>query len=70
MKNNIQKDLLLFNQLIEEFLQEEQKTPISRLIQTHELKEKLDLELNDEGVSDKLYKKTLKELILAMFIIH
>ena len=39
MKNNIQKDLLLFNQLIEEFLQEEQKTPISRLIQTHELKD-------------------------------
>ena len=65
MKNNIQKDLLLFNQLVQDLLQEEQKTPISKLIQTYELKEKLDLELNDEGVSDDLYKKTLQKLILA-----
>ena len=65
MQNNIKEDLLLFNQIIEKFLKEEKKNPVSKLIQTGELNKKLDITLNEEGVSGELYKETLTKLILA-----
>jgi sulfinoalanine decarboxylase/sulfinoalanine decarboxylase/aspartate 1-decarboxylase len=65
MQNNIQEDLKIFNELIEEFLKEEIKNPMSDVISTTDLESKLDLSLSDKGMITSEFKSELTKLILS-----
>ncbi len=58
-------NLNLFNELVNNLLEDEQKNPISKVIDADKLYETLDLSLNDEASLDKDFKKTLKEVVLS-----
>ena len=62
MQNNIQEDLKMFNELIEEFLKEEIKNPISDVILTADIKSKLDLSLSEKGMITSEFKSELNKL--------
>ena len=64
MYNNIREDLFFFNDLINEFLNEERDTPVASLISINELKSKFDLSLNsDPAISDK-FREELRKIVL------
>ena len=65
MQNNIQEDLKIFNELIEEFLKEEIKSPISDVISPVDIESKLDLSLSDKGMITSDFKRELNKLILS-----
>ena len=65
MQNNIQEDLKIFNELIEEFLKEEIKSPISDVILPVDIKSKLDLSLSEKGMITSDFKSELNKLILS-----
>ena len=64
MSNNIQKDLLIFNELIDFFLKEESKNPVTKYIHPNQVGKYLNISLSEEGVLDKDFKKILKELLV------
>ena len=64
MESNIKEDLILFNELIDVFLKDEQKNPVSNIVSTTELYEKLDFSLQEEPMILPDYKNHLKNLIL------
>ena len=63
MQNNIREDLKIFNDLIDQFLEDEINNPISEPILTSELSSKLDLRLNDRGMPISQFKRELTKLI-------
>ena len=59
----MQKDLKLFNELVEYLISEEKNTPVATPIDTTALYTTLDLSLNDDPIIDEDFKKTLKAII-------
>lgn len=57
------EDLKLFNELAELLLQEEQQHPVATPIDTVDLYQTLDLQLNEEPSFDTDFKNTLSEII-------
>ncbi len=64
MSNAFQQDLALFNTIVEELLNEEEKNPVAPLIKAEELYDKLDFKLSNEPCIHEEFTKSLKELVL------
>lgn len=64
MSNNIKADLALFNQIVNIFLEDEQKHPVTEAIAPKELESELDLCLNEEGAVDEEFVSILQKLVL------
>ena len=64
MSNNIKEDLALFNELINIFLEEEQKAPVSKYIKPEDLNKQIDIKLGKYPLEKSSFKKSLKELLL------
>jgi sulfinoalanine decarboxylase len=64
MQNNIKDDLLFFNELINDLINDELANPISKATPTSELNSKFDLELKSSPAIVEDFKKELKKLVL------
>ena len=64
MPNNIKEDLVLFNELISVFLEDEIKNPVTEYISPNHLEKALDIKLAKEGAVDNEFKNSLKQLLL------
>ena len=67
MTNNLNDDLILFNELIACFLEEERQRPVAECISPSDVHSVLDLKLRKEGMIDHEFKTSLKKLILKRF---
>jgi len=63
MSNNIKKDLSLFNEIVEFFLEEETQNPVTEYINPNDVKNKLDIKLSDNGILDNELSDTIKKII-------
>ena len=63
MSNNIKKDLLLFNKLINHFLDQEKIMPANHYIEPQNLHKFFDISLNENPNDPVEFEKTLKELL-------
>lgn len=61
----MQKDIALFNELINQLLKDEQKHPVAKHIPSSELFEKLDLSVSENPIDEDKFKTVLQELVLA-----
>ena len=68
MSDSLQKDLALFNSIVEELLKEEKKNPVSSLINAEDLYDKVDFSfvVLSYGYNIKLFYNKLK---FSIFII-
>jgi len=64
MQNNIKEDLHLFNELVNELINDEMVNPVSEVIPTSKINERFDLKLNANPAMADDFKKELKELVL------
>jgi len=64
MSNNIKEDLVLFNELITIFLEDELQNPVTEYIRPKNAKKILDIKLGKEGIADNKFKNSLKQLLL------
>ena len=64
MANNIKEDLMLFNELITIFLEDELQNPVSEYINPRDVEKTLDIKLHEDGAVDDDFKTSLKQLIL------
>ena len=64
MSNNIKEDLLLFNELVNVFLEEENLKPVTGYIEPNNVQHLLDIKLEKNGLSKHKFKEALKQLIL------
>ena len=64
MANNIKEDLVLFNELITIFLEDELQNPVTEYIRPKNVKKILDIKLGKEGIADNKFKNSLKQLLL------
>jgi glutamate/tyrosine decarboxylase-like PLP-dependent enzyme len=56
--------LLMFNEIVNTLLEDEDEKTVADYISTNELYEKLDLSLNREPIDDRRFKSILKDLVL------
>ena len=63
--SDINSDLVLFNELVETLLNEENNNPVADRIEANELYDTIDLSLKDSGMVDDKFKKLLKEVLIA-----
>ena len=59
----MQNDIALFSELCDELFKEETNQPVAKPIPTSELYNQIDLSLNSDGLVDKDFKETLKQVI-------
>ena len=64
MLNNIKEDLMLFNELITVFLEDELQNPVTEYINPKEANNDLNIKLGKDGVVDNEFKNSLKQLLL------
>ncbi len=64
MPNNIKEDLILFNELIAVFLEDELQNPVTEYISPNKAESSLDIKLGKEGMVDSEFKNSLKQLLL------
>jgi sulfinoalanine decarboxylase len=64
MPNNIKEDLILFNELIAVFLEDELQNPVTEYINPNKVESSLDIKLGKEGMIDSEFKNSLKQLLL------
>ena len=62
MSNNIKEDLVLFNELITVFLEDELQNPVTEYISPKNVKKVLDIKLGKEGIAENKFKNSLKQL--------
>lgn len=62
-RNEIRKDLKLFNEIVEELLNLEVEQPVSPVIAPEKLFDEMDLHLNEEPLDDDQFKASLKDLV-------
>ena len=65
MFNNIKEDLKLFNEIVDDFLHDEQVNPLSKNIKTKDLHNQIDLSLSENPAIPQDFKATLKQLVLS-----
>ena len=61
----ISEDLVLFNELVEVLLSEEEKHPVADRIDPDKLYDSVDLSLNSAGIVNDNFKKVLKEVLVS-----
>ena len=64
MPDSLQKDLELFNLIVEDLLKEEKKNPVSCLINVEDLYDKVDFSLSEEACVTQEFTQALKNLVL------
>ncbi|WP_299156186.1 aminotransferase class V-fold PLP-dependent enzyme [uncultured Tenacibaculum sp.] len=63
--SSIKKDLILFNELVEALLNEEEKNPVAERIEANELYNSIDLSLNQSPMIDDAFKTLLEEVLVS-----
>ena len=63
--SDINSDLMLFNELVEVLLKEEEKSPVAQRIDTEELHDTIDLALNENAMVDDKFKSVLKDVLIS-----
>ncbi|MEQ9296982.1 MAG: aminotransferase class V-fold PLP-dependent enzyme [Cyclobacteriaceae bacterium] len=63
--SDISNDLVLFNELVEVLINEEEKHPVADRIDAKELYNSIDLSLNTPAMVDDDFKEVLKEVIIS-----
>jgi sulfinoalanine decarboxylase/sulfinoalanine decarboxylase/aspartate 1-decarboxylase len=61
----ISKDLVLFNELVEVLINEEQKHPVADRIDSDKLYESIDLSLQSSGMIEEDFKTVLKDILVS-----
>ncbi len=64
MSEKIFNDLNIFNELVNDLINDDQEKGISDKIQTEDVLKKLDISLSENGIDDETFKNSLKEIIL------
>ena len=59
----MQKDLQLFNELVEYLITEEKSNPVALPIQASDLYNSIDLSLSSDPIVDEDFTRTLKRII-------
>lgn len=63
--SDINSDLILFNELVEILLNEEEKHPVADRIDANKLYETIDLSLQESGMIDEDLKSVLKDILVS-----
>jgi len=63
--SNMNSDLVLFNELVEILIKEEEEEPVADRIDANKLYDAIDLSLQDKGMVDEAFKTVLKDVIVA-----
>jgi sulfinoalanine decarboxylase/sulfinoalanine decarboxylase/aspartate 1-decarboxylase len=63
--SELSNDLILFNELVEVLLNEEENHPVAKRIDSNILYDTIDLSLNKSAMVDDSFKKVLKELLIS-----
>jgi len=63
--SELSNDLMLFNELVEVLINEEEKHPVADRIEASELYETLDLSLNDAPILEEEFKSAIKDVLIA-----
>ena len=63
--SELSNDLILFNELVEVLLHEEENHPVAERINATVLYETIDLSLNKNALVDDAFKKVLKDVLVA-----
>lgn len=63
--SDIHSDLVLFNELVEVLLHEEEKHPVAERIDSNKLYDSIDLSLSAEAMVDKEFKDVLKDVLVS-----
>jgi sulfinoalanine decarboxylase len=63
--STINNDLVLFNELVEVLINEEDKNPVAKRIDSSKLYESIDLSLNEGAMIDTNFKSLLKEVLIS-----
>ncbi len=61
----INKDLVLFNELVEVLIAEEFENPVAERIDSNKLYDSIDLSLNDDGMIDDEFKSLLSNVLVS-----
>lgn len=63
--SSISNDLVLFNELVEVLISEEEKHPVAGRIDPDKLYDSVDLSLNPSAIVDDEFKKVLKDVLIS-----
>lgn len=63
--SSISNDLVLFNELVEVLISEEEKHPVAGRIDPDKLYDSVDLSLNSSAIVDDEFKKVLKDVLVS-----
>ena len=63
--SDISKDLVLFNELVEVLINEEEKHPVADRIEANKLYDSIDLSLNSSAMIDEELKTVLKDVLVS-----
>jgi len=63
--SELSNDLLLFNELVEILLNEEESHPVAKRIDSNVLFDTIDLSLTKNAMVNDAFKKVLKEVLIA-----
>jgi sulfinoalanine decarboxylase len=63
--STINNDLVLFNELVEVLINEEEKNPVAKRLDSSTLYESIDLSLNEGPMIDTNFKSLLKEVLIS-----
>ena len=63
--SNINKDLALFNELVEALISEEETNPVAKRIEADKLYKSIDLSLNQSPMIDNEFKSVLKNVLIS-----
>ena len=63
--SDIYKDLVLFNELVEVLISEEESNPVAERIDANELYNTIDLSLNESAMIDDDFKSVLKNVLIS-----
>lgn len=62
---DIKSDIVLFNELVEVLISEEDKHPVADRIEANKLYDSIDLSLNDAAMVDEEFKTVLKDVLVS-----
>ncbi|MFT6416992.1 MAG: sulfinoalanine decarboxylase/sulfinoalanine decarboxylase/aspartate 1-decarboxylase [Dokdonia sp.] len=63
--SDLSSDLVLFNELVEVLINEEERHPVADRIDANELYDSIDLSLNSSAMVDEEFKTVLKEVLVS-----
>jgi sulfinoalanine decarboxylase len=63
--SDINSDLVLFNELVEVLINEEEQHPVADRIDANELYDAVDLSLNEDAMVDEAFKSVLRDVLVS-----